>query len=143
MGRNAWNAKTVVNIKPDSGDGTLVAEGGWANGWGLFIEDGKPVFVYLASDHDPEIKLIGPEVLDPGRHVIIGNFEPDAKPGTGGTVSLMVDGTPVASKHSPMVSTFLGQSASVGRLGEQAIGEGYQPPFAYEGDLESVTVSVK
>ncbi|MPT49226.1 MAG: arylsulfatase [Sphingobium sp.] len=136
-----WQASADIEVPNAPADGTLIAQGSWGNGWGLFITDGKPVFFYRASDHNPDAKLVGTNKLTPGKHVITARFVPDAKPKRGGTLSLSIDGKEVATQPIEMSSTFLGQSATVGMLGEEAIMKGLEPPFVYQGKLNSVTVS--
>jgi len=141
FGPNAWTATAVVDVAPGGGDGTLVAQGGWPMGWGLFVMQSKPVFIYRASDHDPEVRLIG-AALSPGRHTIVGHFAPDAAPALGGTVTLTVDGVATGSGHSDRRWGFMGLPGTVGMLGDQPISEDHQPPFAYQGKLDHVTIAI-
>lgn len=139
--RTGWSASAQVDVPSAGGDGTLVAQGGWAMGWGLFVINGKPVFLYDPSDHDTAIRLSGSESLSPGTHSIMGRFVPDAMPGRGGTLELSVDGKEVARQTTPMSSSFLGLAGSVGQLGDESVADDMELPFAYQGRLLSVTIS--
>jgi len=140
---HSWSATAQVEVPAGGGDGTLVAQGGWPMGWGLFVIGGKPVFVYRPSDHDPEVRLTGATALSPGHHNIEARFALDAAPGTGGTATLFVDGHPAGSAHVTKAWRFINLPASVGELGDDTVIEAQQPPFKYTGTLDQVTVTLE
>ncbi len=133
----AWEATAVFEVPEGGGDGTPVAQGGWPMGWGLFVDRGRPLFLYRPTDHDPAIRLTG-AALAPGRHSITGRFAPD---GPGGTVSLTVDGTAAGSAPVARRWTFSNLPASVGMLGDDVLAAGQTLPFAYPGKLGHVTIT--
>ena len=74
----------------------LVSQGGRFGGYVLFIRDGRPVFHYNAID-PCRFTVRAPASLDAGLHRIVAAFRADRPvPGTGGAVSLSVDGKEVA-----------------------------------------------
>ena len=140
--RRGWEARADVDIPPEGAEGTLVAQGGWSMGWGLFVIDGKPVFTYRASDRDPEFRLVGAERLTPGAHTISGRFRRDPANGAGGQVVLSVDGREVSSEQIPLSSAFRMLEASVGMQGEEAVIADHEPPFAFTGKLKALTITL-
>jgi arylsulfatase len=139
LANSSWRATAQIEVPAGGGDGTLVAQGGWPMGWGLFVADGKPLFLYRQSDRDPEIRLTDAP-LSPGRHNITGTFLSDGKPGGGGTVSLSVDGRPVGTAQVAKRWTFINLPATVGMLGDQPISDDQTLPFVYKGRLDHVTI---
>jgi arylsulfatase len=142
FGPNPWTATATVDVPAGGADGTLVAQGGWAIGWGLFVVDGKPVFFYRGSDHDPDVRIEGATPLAPGRHVIEGRLVPGGPGSPGAELTLAVDGTIVGTQRSATRWTFIGQPGAVGITGDQQVLPGHQPPFAYGGALDNVRIAV-
>ncbi len=85
-----------VVVGPAESSGVLVSQGGRFGGYVLFIRDGRPVFHYNAID-PCRFTVRAPASLDAGLHRIVAAFRADRPvPGTGGVVSLSVDGKEVA-----------------------------------------------
>jgi Concanavalin A-like lectin/glucanases superfamily len=79
------------------GSGALVAQGGRFGGYSLYLKSGVPRFHYNAVGSD-QFSVTGAAPLAPGKHVLTMQFRADAaKPGSGGTAKLLVDGKEVGS----------------------------------------------
>lgn len=77
--------------------GVLLALGGGLGGWSLYVKDGKPEFDlnYLAQEH---FTVRSAQALAPGRRTVKYVFDYDGDGvGKGGTSTLFVDGTQVAT----------------------------------------------
>jgi hypothetical protein len=77
--------------------GVLLALGGGLGGWSLYVKDGKPEFDlnYLAQEH---FTISSAQALAPGRRTVKYVFDYDGDGiGKGGTSTLFVDGTQVAT----------------------------------------------
>ncbi len=81
--------------------GVLVAHGGRFVGYSLFLDGGKPAFTFnFTPAHMTRIKAAA--ALAPGRHRLTLEFALDRPaPGSGGQVTLQVDGKQVASGRVP------------------------------------------
>ncbi|MEZ5735519.1 MAG: arylsulfatase [Novosphingobium sp.] len=78
-------------------DGVVVAHGGRFSGYSVFLDDGRPVFTYnLTPAHLTRVKAS--EALSPGTHRLEVRLKLDREiAGSGGTVTIAVDGREVAS----------------------------------------------
>src|SRR6201994_3746091 len=64
--KNTSHTITATIESPQGGaDGVLVAEGGAAGGYTLYIQDGKPVFEYNYMAHE-RYKVASSEAVSPG-----------------------------------------------------------------------------
>jgi arylsulfatase len=77
----------------------IITQGGWFAGFGLMLLDGKPTYTY-AKSHYPKHKYTvrASDKIAAGQHTLIMKFDYDGGGvGNGGTATLLVDGTEVAS----------------------------------------------
>ena len=92
-----------ITVPEGGAEGMIVTFGGRFGGYGLFLQDGKPVFVYNLLDLERFRweggigGIIGKDLfgraLKPGQHTIVFDFKYDGPgPGKGGTGVLSVDG---------------------------------------------------
>ena len=86
-----------VEIGEGDNDGMLVTQGGRFGGWGLFVLEGKPQYVYNVCNLE-RYRVASDQNLTPGKHRIRYEFAYDGGgPGKGGTGTLFVDNEQVAS----------------------------------------------
>ncbi|MFM0149381.1 arylsulfatase [Paraburkholderia sp. RL18-085-BIA-A] len=145
LGRS-YTITAVVDVPQGGGDGMLVTMGGRFGGYGLYLLKGKPVFNYnmlvLA-----QYRWEGPDVLTPGKHTIVFDYTYDG-PGIakGGTGVLKVDGNVVATQKQPNSIAFLqvaDETFDVGVDTRTSVNEkDYQVPFAFNGKIERLAVSL-
>ena len=98
-----------ITVPEGGAEGMIVTLGGRFGGYGLFLQKGKPVFVYNLLDLERfrweggvggriGEDLFG-RALKPGKHTIVFDFKYDGPgPGKGGTGVLSVDGKELARK---------------------------------------------
>jgi len=141
--KNASHTITATIEVPQGGaDGVLVAEGGAAGGYTLYVKDGKPVYEYNYFAHE-RYKVAGSETLPPGPARIRLEFKYDGNGfGRGGTASLFVNDRKVCEgridKTCP--SRFGAESFDVGMDAGSPVSEEYRSPFAYAGTLRKVEI---
>jgi arylsulfatase len=143
---------------PDGGaEGMIVTSGGRFAGYGFYLLKGKPVFLWNLVDLE-RMKWEGPDVLPPGRHTLTFDFKYDGlgagtlafndfsgvgRPGTG---MLSVDGKVVDTKQMPKTLPMILQwdeSFDVGSDTLTGVNDAdYQPPFAFTGKLNKLTLNV-
>ncbi|MFV0307616.1 MAG: arylsulfatase [Desertimonas sp.] len=131
---------------PDGGaQGILMTQGGWFGGNALYLLDGRPTFAYARS-HYPEHKFVvrASDPLVPGRHQLRVEFVYDGgPPGSGGTATLFVDGTEVASGRidaTVPVRVSLDETLDIGEDCGTPVVDDYDVPFAFTGEIHTVTI---
>jgi arylsulfatase A-like enzyme len=143
--KNASHTITASLEVPQGGaDGVLVAEGGAAGGYSLYIKDGTPVYEYNYFAHE-RYKVTSSEVLSPGPAVIRVDFKYDGGIGKGGTATLFINDKKVGEgrveKTCP--SRFGAESFDVGMDNGSPVSEAYEPPFAYAGTIKNVEIKIQ
>lgn len=77
--------------------GVLVTQGGRFGGYAFYLKNGMPVFHYNAVGSD-EFTIRATSALSAGHHKVTAAFKADkAQAGSGGTLTISIDGKPVAS----------------------------------------------
>ena len=129
--------------------GILVAQGGDAGGYTLFVEGGRLHFIYNYVGRD-QFEVVSPDVLPKGRHALRYEFEPTGEPdlkngkGVPGRAQLYVDGQLVANAEFPHTTPLIFEleGLSCGYDFGAPASAAYEPPFTFSGTLHSVTFDV-
>lgn len=133
-----------VEVPAGGGEGMLATTGGRFAGWGFYLLKGKPVFVYNLLDLNRE-RIEGSHPLSAGKHMVAIDFRYDG-PGLAksGTAVLLVDGVEVARQTFPKTLPFAFESSETFDVGSDTgtgVDDGdYQPPFAFTGELNKLTL---
>jgi len=147
-----------IEVPEGGGDGMIVTSGGRFGGYGFYILDNKPVFLWNLVDLK-RIKWEGPDALTPGPHTLQFDFKYDGLGvgtlafnnmsglGRGGTGTLSVDGAVVATQtmeHTlPMILQW-DESFDIGSDTLTGVNDAdYQPPFALTAKLDKLTLKVE
>jgi arylsulfatase A-like enzyme len=140
----SFTINATVDVPQGGADGVLVAEGGSAGGYTLYIKGGKPVYEYNYFAHE-RYTVTGAEALSPGPAVIRMDFKYDGGIGKGGTATLFVNDKRVGEgridKTCP--GRFGAESFDVGMDNGSPVSEHYQSPFAYAGVIKKVQITVR
>ena len=137
--------RAYVDIPAAGADGVLVAQGGASSGYTLYIQNGRPTYLY--NYFRREITTVAaPDALPPGRTTIVMHFE-YAGGGTGKSakVTLTVNGKLAAEAtlpHTIPVSYAYDETFDVGEDSASAVGP-YKAPFPFTGVLERVEVEAQ
>lgn len=133
-----------VDVPSDGGEGMLTTAGGRFGGWGFYLLNGKPVFVYDLLDLGFE-RVESKYALSAGKHVVIFDFKYDG-PGLakGGTGVITIDGVETARTQIKRTIPFSLESSETFDVGSDT-GTGvadmdYQPPFPISGKLNKLTI---
>ncbi len=155
---NASYTITAEIEVPDGGaQGMILTSGGRFAGYGFYLLDDKPVFLWNLVDLD-RVKWQGTEPLAPGRHVLEFDFRYDGLGaetlafndfggvGRSGTGTLRVDGKDVDSKAMkqtlPMILQW-DESFDVGSDTLTGVNDAdYSPPFPLTATLNKLTIRV-
>jgi len=146
-----------IDVPQSGAEGMILTSGGRFAGYGFYLLQGKPVFLWNLIDLE-RIKWEGPEALSPGNHVIefdfkysglgagtlaFNNMSGLAQPGTG---TLKVDGNVVQTqemkKTLPMILQW-DESFDIGSDTLTGVNDAdYLPPFPLTAKLNKLTVKV-
>ena len=154
---SSYNIKAEVEVPKGGGEGMLVTQGGRFAGYGFYLLDGKPVYVWNLFGMQ-RIKWEGEKALSPGKHLLEFDFAYDGlgaetlkygSPsglGRSGTGTLKVDGKVVATrkmdKTIPMLLQWC-ESFDVGAdTGSPVNDEDYSTPFRFNGELHKLTLTI-
>jgi len=120
-----------AEIEPAGTNGVIIAQGATANGYALYLQDGKPA---LAIRSDGELTtVIATEPLGAGHFKIEGKLAAD------GAITITVDGRQVAAGHAPgLIATQPGRGLTVGS-NDLSVGD-YAAPNPFAGKIENVRV---
>jgi arylsulfatase A-like enzyme len=142
-----------ITVPEGGAEGMIVTIGGRFGGYGLFLQDGKPVFVYNLLDLERfrweggvggivGKNLFG-RALKPGQHTIVFDFKYDGPgPGKGGTGVLSVDGKELATKsikHTIPLLMSIDETFDVGLDTRTGVDHSYQLPFKFTGTINKLT----
>jgi hypothetical protein len=142
-----------ITVPEGGAEGMIVTLGGRFGGYGLFLQKGKPVFVYNLLD----LKRyrweggIGGRVgedffgraLKPGKHTLVFDFKYDGPgPGKGGTGIFKVDGRELAKKtieHTIPMIMAIDETFDIGSDTRTGVDDSYELPFRFTGTIDKLT----
>lgn len=125
-----------IDIGADAGkkpSGTIVAQGGSAHGWSLYVADGRLVFALRTPER---LYTVVSEPLPAGKSTVTAALSREKK------LKLMINGKEASA---PTEAAFVAQKPidglTVGRDEGGAVGD-YESPFPFSGKVESVVVEL-
>ncbi|MCZ6528950.1 MAG: arylsulfatase [Chloroflexi bacterium] len=138
-----------VEIPEGGAEGVLIAQGGVAGGFVLFVKDKKLHYIhnYLGLE---EYRVTSSEEVPEGQVILRYEFEPTSPPeprkgrGAGGRGQLYFNGELVGNTEFPTTvpTTFGIEGLSAGYDFGEAVSHEYRAPFAFTGELKQVTVDL-
>ena len=153
----SYNFKAEVEIPQGLAQGMLITQGGRFGGYGFYVLKGKPVFTWNLVDMK-RVKWEGSEALTPGKHTLEFDFKYDGLGmgtlafnnlsgiGRGGTGVLKVDGNVVAEQKMERTLPLILQWDEALDIGSDTLtgvnDQDYLPPFAFNGKLNRITLSI-
>jgi arylsulfatase len=139
-----------VTIPAGGAEGVLLANGGAAGGYSLYVKDGNLHYTlsYVAAEF---FTVSSKDSVPEGRHKLRFEFEPTGEPdfasgrGSPGLFQLYFDGTLVGSIDvpytTPMFYELEGLSCGYDS-GAPVVAEAYESPFSFTGSIHEVVVDV-
>lgn len=119
-----------AKITPESGDGVVLAQGGGAYGYSLYLKGGKPMFAVRTGS---QLALVGAEeALKMGEGVHVAG-QLNAK----GQLVVLVNGKAVARKRGLVIEKVPAEGLSIGQDTGDAVSE-YAPPMPFKGKLSDI-----
>lgn len=131
-----WSVETTVSAPMGGGAGTIISQGEPTTGWGFYLVDGRPTFVYAAEPFDP-VTITARDALSPGEHRLSLSVTPqDARRGAAINVEMKVDGQSVASALIGNPIVFMPpRGTGLGRTFYAPLPAGQSSPFVYTGKV--------
>jgi arylsulfatase A-like enzyme len=144
----SWTLSADINIPDKGAEGMIVTDGGLEGGYGLYLQDGKFIFVYNYLDVErytikSETKLPKGKVEIKIDLVYKGAT---GEMGKGTTVTMMVNGTKVGGGEIPKTipnQISIGEGMDVGMDVGSPIDFSYKLPFRFTGTIDKVTIDLK
>jgi arylsulfatase len=144
----SWTLTADLDLPNDGAEGMIATHGGLVGGYGLYVRDGKPAFVYnyLALDR---YTIAGKQPLPKGKVQLVIDFAYDGQAGErgkGAAVTMMVNGTKAAEGQLPKtipLQISLGEGMDIGMDVGSAVDFTYKPPFKFTGNVDKVTIELK
>src|SRR5581483_556054 len=146
-----------IDVPQGGAEGMILTSGGRFAGYGFYLLNGKPVFLWNMVDLK-RIKWAGADALMPGKHIIEFDFKYDGiGPGTlafnsfagvgrPGTGTLKVDGKAVATETMDRTLPMILQWDESFDIGSDTLtgvnDEDYRPPFPLTAKLNRLTIKV-
>jgi arylsulfatase len=153
----SYTITAEIEVPEGGAEGMILTSGGRFAGYGFYLLEGKPVFLWNLVDLE-RIKWEGKEALKPGKHVVEFDFQYDGLgPGTlafnnmsglgrSGTGSLKVDGKVVDTKKMDKTLPMILQWDEAFDIGSDTLtgvnDADYTPPFTLTAKLEKLTIKV-
>ncbi len=145
-----------ITVPEGGAEGMIVTLGGRFGGYGMFLQGGKPVFVYNLLDLERFRweggvgAIVGEDLfgraLAPGKHTLVFDFKYDGPgPGKGGTGVFTVDGKEMASKtiaHSIPLMMTIDETFDIGVDTRSGVDGSYELPFRFTGTIDKLTFKV-
>ncbi|WP_435019639.1 sulfatase-like hydrolase/transferase [Tundrisphaera sp. TA3] len=130
---HAFTVEAKFRTAEGKTEGVIVAQGGTAAGFTLFVQGDRPRF--LLRSGDGVARAVGPK-LTPGEHTAVARVDAD------GSVTLAIDGGPAAGPaKGSLLARMPKDGLEVGSDENGAVGP-YESPFPFTGKVESVVIEV-
>jgi arylsulfatase len=153
----SFTIKAEITVPEGGAEGMIVTSGGRFAGWGMYLLEGKPVFVWNLLDLERP-RWAAKEALAPGKHVIefdskydglgigtmaFNNFSGIGRPAD---ATLKVDGEVVDTKHMEKTIPIILQWDESFDIGSDTItgvnDADYLPPFPLTAKLDKLTITI-
>jgi arylsulfatase A-like enzyme len=129
----AFTIHATFEAGADHPDGVIVAQGGTAQGFSLFLKQGRPHFVIRSAEALHEIEA---PKLTPGEHLVTAKLDGS------GTLTLDLDGKAAALPvRGKLLTRMPADGLDVGSDKNGAVGP-YTSPFAYAGTIKAVVIEI-
>jgi arylsulfatase len=153
----SYTITAEIDVPQGGAEGMIINEGGRFGGYGLYLLNSKPVFIWNLL-LIKRIRWEGPE-LSPGKHSIVFDFKYDglgeatlaydvlSGVGRSGTGTLSVNRTVVSTQKMertiPLVMPLDDAFTIAEASGAPLIDGEYQMPFPFTGKINGVTISIE
>ncbi len=145
MCNKSWTITAVIDVPAKDANGMIVTHGGLEGGYGLYLRDGVPTFVYNFLSVE-RTTFAAKEALPTGKATLVVDFNYDGGGmGKGGKVTMSANGKKIAEgrlARTIPIQFSLGEGLDVGMDVGSPIDFTYKLPFAFTGKVEKVTIKL-
>jgi arylsulfatase len=144
----SWTLTADIEVPEAGAEGMIATHGGLVGGYGLYVREGKPTFVYNYLELERPT-ITGKDALPKGKVKLAIDFKYEGREkelGKAATVTMSVNGAKVAEGHLERtipIQISLGEGMDIGMDVGSPVDFTYKPPFRFTGKIEKVTVELK
>jgi len=141
----SWGLSTEVEVIGND-NGVIATQGGLFGGWGLYFENGRPVFSYTFADGS-NFRAVAKDPLTTGKHKLSVDVVPEgAGMGKPATATLKVDGAPVGTVRVEKTIPFRFSTEETLDFGQDTgtpVDLSYDVPARFTGKLGKIVMELK
>ncbi len=145
MLNKSWKITADIVVPQGKAEGMIITHGGLEGGYGLYLREGRPVFVYNFLGVERPT-FAADKALPPGPCKLVVDFAYDGGGmGKGASVTVSANGAKVAEgrlERTVPIQFSICEGLDIGMDTGSAVDFTYQLPFAFTGKVEQVTVDV-
>jgi arylsulfatase len=146
MCNKSWTISADIELPDSNARGMIVTHGGLEGGYGLYLRDGKPTFVYnFLSVDRPTFTAKDP--LPKGKTQLVVDFAYDGGGmGKGGKITMSANGKKIAEgrlERTIPITMSIGEGLDIGRDVGSPVDFTYKLPFEFTGKIDKVTIALK
>jgi arylsulfatase len=145
MINKSWTISADIETLDGEAEGMIVTHGGLEGGYGLYVCDGKPTFVYNFLGVE-RTTFAAKDALPKGKTRLVVEFKYDGGGmGKGGSVTLSANGKPVAEgrlERTIPLQFSLGEGLDIGMDVGSPVDFTYKLPFKFTGTIEKVHIKL-
>jgi arylsulfatase len=146
MTNKSWALTADVEVSDEKTNGMIVTHGGLEGGYGLYLRDGVPTFVYNFLSVDRK-SFTAREPLPKGKSKLVVDFRYDGGGmGKGGAITMTANGKTIAEgrlERTIPIQFSLGEGLDIGMDVGSPVDFTYKLPFKFTGKIEKVTIDLK
>jgi len=142
----SWSIMADLDLKDATANGMIVTQGGLNGGYGLYLENGKPIFCYNYAGQK-QFFATSDNAIPAGKHKLGMNFKYDGGGvGKGGDVVLTLDGKEIAKTRVDATVPLRFSTEETFDIGEDTstpVTLKYDVPFVFNQKINKVVVDYK
>jgi hypothetical protein len=144
----SWTLTADVEIPASGAEGMIVTQGGIVGGYGLYIREGKPTFVYNYLSLD-RFTFTGKDPLPKGKVQLKVDFAYKGGPkelGKAAIITMTANGNKVAEGQVPKTipaTISIQEGLDIGMDVGSPVDFTYKPPFKFTGKIDKVTFNLE
>jgi hypothetical protein len=146
MCNKSWTITADIELPDDNANGMIVTHGGLEGGYGLYLKNGKPTFVYNYLSVE-RLTFAAKDPLPKGKTKLVVDFAYDGGGmGKGGKVTMTANGKTIAEgrlERTIPIQFSLGEGLDVGMDVGSPVDCTYALPFAFTGRIEKVEIELR
>lgn len=144
----SWTITADLDVPASGAEGMIVTQGGIVGGYGLYLREGKPTFVYNYLALERTV-VTGSQPLPAGKVQLKMEFAYQGGPkelGKAAIITLTANGRKIAEGRVPKTipaTISIQEGLDIGEDVGSPVDFTYKPPFSFTGKIEKVTVELK